>query len=136
MNAFGLQIRFANVMDPKLVIFQASMFGYCFGIPGIVVVLGSAPTEHGPVSDNIVSENGIRIWFSIRYERQQGGNNPKTATVFIVRDARHASDTQQYLCAIKRQATRTIGVLVLLLLLCPATRWQTPRTSPRADGIG
>ena len=32
--------------------------------------------------------------------------------------------------------TRTMGVLELLLLLCPAIRWHTPQASPRADGIG
>ena len=61
------------------------------------------------------------------------GNKLKTAVVLfavVVHDTRHAS---AHLSA--EQATRIIGVLVLLLL-CPAIHWRTPWASPRADGIG
>ena len=32
MNVFGSQNRFANLVDPKLVIFQVSIFGYFFRV--------------------------------------------------------------------------------------------------------
>ena len=59
------------------------------------------------ISDGIVSENSVRIWFSIRYGRQQACNKPKAA---VVQDTRHVSDILS-----AEQAARIIGVLVLLL---------------------
>ena len=129
---FRTENRFANLTDPKLLMFQACIFGYRLRVD-----------PHPEMCAQFRVKSCLKMASGFDFPHVKGGNTrvssrkPKTAVVtavvtLLVQNTRHASDVVS-----AEQATHIIGMLVLLLLLllCSATHWHTPRASPRADEI-
>ena len=91
MNVVGIAKRVYKSYRPETGDFSGFHFRISF--------LGRDPPENGvPNSDEIISDKGIRIRFSIRRGRQKACNKPKATAVVL--DTRHA---HQIICLLSKQ---------------------------------